>query len=171
MKEKMKRESKRVFVDMDGVLCECRPEAGPEDRIKQGFFSSLEPRSGTLGAVRELIRSGEYSVYVLSALMTGNRRQSEEEKNGWLDRFLPELGPERRIYAESGLGKAEAAGGVTGNDILLDDHTPNLEAWVTAGGKAVKVLNGMNGRGGTFTKGPRAKIDSSAELAEALDNA
>ena len=35
-------------------------------------------------------------------------------------------------------------------DILVDDHTPNLKRWETAGGTGVKWLNGINGKNGRF---------------------
>ena len=35
-------------------------------------------------------------------------------------------------------------------DILVDDHTPNLTRWETAGGTGVKWLNGINGKNGRF---------------------
>ena len=39
---------------------------------------------------------------------------------------------------------------LTKEDVLVDDHTPNLIEGEAAGGTGVKWLNGINGNGGRF---------------------
>ncbi len=46
---------RRVFVDMDGVLCEDRPEAVMSDYESEGYFGSLGARTETVEAVRLLL--------------------------------------------------------------------------------------------------------------------
>ena len=151
---------KRIFIDMDGVLCEYRPEASVDDMMQNGYFASLKPRKEMLEAVKGLIEFGKYDVYVLSAVIAECAEQSKYEKNEWLDRYIPEIGSSHRIFTLCGTNKADAVDSITLTDILLDDHSPNLEAWINAGGKAIKVLNECNGTNGTFVTGPRLKIDS-----------
>lgn len=161
---------KRIFIDMDGVLCEYRPEASVDDMMQNGYFASLKPRKEMLDAVKGLIKFGKYDVYVLSAVIAECAEQSKFEKNEWLDRYIPEIGSSHRIFTLCGTNKADAVESITLTDILLDDHSPNLEAWINAGGKAIKVLNECNGMNGTFVTGPRIKIDSTTTLLRALTN-
>ncbi len=59
---------KRVFIDMDGVLCEYRPEARVDDMMQSGYFTSLAPRTEMVHAVKELAGMGTHDVYILSAV-------------------------------------------------------------------------------------------------------
>ena len=164
-----KKKQKRVFVDMDGVLADLRPEADVGDMMKEGYFASLAPRKETVDAVKALTKFGQYDVYVLSAVIEECAEQSKKEKNEWLDKYLPEIGRYNRIFTISGRNKAEAVGLLTEDDILLDDHSPNLLAWSRAGGKSIKVLNDYNGLNGTFRSGPRIRINNSSALLDVLD--
>ena len=51
-------------------------------------------------------------------------------------------------------------------DILVDDHTPNLTRWETAGGTGIKWLNGINGKNGRFEG---IRLGSVEELKAAFD--
>lgn len=51
---------------------------------------------------------------------------------------------------------------------LSEDHSPNFNEWIEAGGKAIKILNEYNGLNGTFVTGPRLKIKSTYMLRSAL---
>ena len=81
---------------------------------------------------------------------------------------IPEIDRSHRIFTMCGTNRADAVGRITGNDILPDDHSPNLEAGIKAGGKAIKVLNEYNGVNGTFITGPRLKINNTDTLLKAL---
>lgn len=160
----------RVFIDMDGVLCEYRSEATFEDMKSCGYFSSLAPRMEMVKSVRGLIKLDKYDVYVLSAVILECSEQSKKEKMEWLDKYVPEIDDAHRIFTICGTSKAKAIDEISSNDILLDDHSPNLNDWVKSGGKAIKVLNECNGLRGTFVTGPRLKIDNTATLLHALSN-
>lgn len=162
---------KRVFIDMDGVLCEYRTEATMEDLMSNGYFISLAPRHGMVQAVREIIKLDKFDVYVLSAVISECVEQSKREKMEWLDKYIPEIDIYHRIFTVCGTSKADAIKDISANDILLDDYSPNLNQWVKAGGKAIKILNECNGLRGTFVTGPRLKIDSTATLFRALSDA
>ena len=73
-----------------------------------------------------------------------------------------------RFFTICGTSKSEAIKDLSSNDILLDDHSPNLNEWIEAGGKAIKILNEYNGLNGTFVTGPRLKINSTSMLRRAL---
>lgn len=161
---------RRVFVDMDGVLAEYLPEATESDMARKGFFRALMPREEMISSVKALIRTKEAEVFVLSAVSPHWAERVMREKNEWLDEYLPEIDAEHRIFALVGDNKADYVKDITENDVLLDDHSPNLKAWAASGGKAIKVLNGINGKGGTFVTGPRIKIEKPEDLFSALQN-
>lgn len=159
----------RIFTDMDGVLCEYRPFASLDDMKKPGFFRSLRPRPEMVNAIKGLIED-DYDVYIISSIIPECREQIKKEKNEWLDEYLPEIGSCRRFFTDTGAGKADVVQNITINDVLLDDHSPNLEAWIKAGGRAIKVLNGINGKRGSFVTGPRVKIENKEDLLDAIRN-
>lgn len=161
---------KRVFIDMDGVLCEYRPDATMKDMMSSGYFASLAPRTEMLESVKGLIKLDTFDIYVLSAVISDCAEQSKREKMEWLDKYIPEIDGTHRIFTICGTNKADAIDGITANDILLDDHSPNLNEWVKAGGKAIKVLNECNGLRGTFVTGPRLKINNTTTLLHALSD-
>ena len=165
----MKR--KRIFIDMDGVLCRYRELDDLSELEKPGYFASLPPCRKVVKAVKALIRSGRADVYILSAVLPRCAETSKAEKNQWLDRFLPEIGPSHRIFTICGENKADAVHGISTDDLLLDDHSPNLKNWVRSGGRGIKILNGINGKNGTFTEGPRVKIEKKADLLKAVEKA
>ena len=147
--------AKRVFIDMDGVLCEYRTEATIEDYESEGYFSSLAPRPAMIDAVKNLVSSGNAEVFVLSSVVPKTKERAVSEKNEWLDRYLPDIDREHRIFPVCGSSKAEAAGVSGRSDILLDDYSENLRGWSAAGGSAFKIINEINGKHGSFTDGPR----------------
>lgn len=79
----------RVFIDMDGVLCEYRPEAEMADMLSGGYFASLLPRSEMVESVKGLIKLDQFDVYILSAVISECVEQSKWEKwNGLINIFL-----------------------------------------------------------------------------------
>ena len=83
------------------------------------------------------------------------RYQSLLEKKKWLDKYLPGISSSHCLFVPYGKNKAEFVETMLHRklgkmDILVDDHTPNLTRWETAGGTGVKWLNGINGKNGRF---------------------
>lgn len=159
---------KRVYIDMDGVLCEYRKDATTEDYESDGYFTGLAPRRDMVSAVEYLISSGEADVFVLSSVIPGRQLQATAEKNDWLNRHLPVIDGDHRIFPLCGTDKAKAVKGIGSGDILFDDYSANLVLWHAAGGKAVKILNEVNGNGGSFKDGPRLKIRNREDLLETV---
>ena len=160
---------KCLFVDMDGVLCEYH-YVTQNQLMTKGYFSSLKPREKTLQAVKGLLAFPEYDIYILSSVIKECCEQSKAEKNEWLNIYLPEIKPDHRIFPLCGSNKAASVKNIGMNDILIDDHSPNLFMWTNAGGTGIKVLNECNGLKGSFDKGPRVKIDNINVLLKVLRN-
>jgi hypothetical protein len=114
-------------------------------------------------------------VFILSSVLFDSR-YAKEEKNAWLDRYLPQLDREHRIFLPCGENKASyVPDGIRESDCLLDDYTKNLEDWSRAGGHGIKLLNGINhsreswqGRQLRFDKNPGQLARDLIEIVERL---
>ena len=162
------KNKRRVFIDMDGVLCEYKEESTPEDLVQKGYFQNLSPRKDMVDALNYLIDSKEAEVFILSAVIPEIEHQAKAEKNAWLNIFMPAVDKAHRIFTLCGEDKAAAIKNFNSSDVLCDDYTANLNLWNKAGGKAVKILNEINGKNGTFTSGPRLRISQKEDLVNAI---
>lgn len=143
-------EKQRLFVDMDGTLAVFKEVDELETLYEKGYFLNLAPQKNVLAAVRELIvNHSEIEVNILSAYLTDSQ-YALQEKNEWLDKFLPEIKRDHRVFVPCGTDKKEGIrGGVRGNDFLLDDYTKNLNEWQPPA-RGIKLLNGINHSRGTW---------------------
>lgn len=129
----------------------------PQNRHLAGFMELEDeylviPPEIVVDGEKMLARSCCVEVFVLSCYIA--ETNAKAEKNAWLDRYLPEVDTEHRIFVPCGEGKDEYVPGcVLPTDTLLDDYSVNLHSWKAAGGNAVKLRNGINGNHGTW-KGP-----------------
>lgn len=159
---------RRVFIDMDGVLCEYRDGATEEEMETKGYFSSLAPRYAMVDALNYLIQSTEAEVFILSAVLPQIENQAKDEKNAWLNKFMPAIDKSHRIFTLCGEDKVKAINGFNEKDVLCDDYSHNLSLWSKAGGKAIKIINEINGKNGSFTSGPRLDIKRKEDLANTI---
>ncbi len=141
------------FVDMDGTIAEWRDDVSVAAYYQKGYFANLRPNDGILNFVKDLTRV--FPCYIVSACTT---EMAKKEKGEWLDRFLPEIKPEHRIFVPVAVNKSKYVQnflkrGLTQMDYLLDDYSKNLLEWVEAGASGIKVINQSNGRGIKW-KGP-----------------
>ena len=147
---------KRLLVDMDGTLARFHDEANYlECMYEKDFFSKLKPFENILEAIRIFIKEhSDVEIFICSAAV-----QSPyccDDKNDWLDRYLPEIPPEQRLYTS--IGKSKAAylpGGVSKNDYLLDDYNRGLYQFMHSGGNAIKCHNNINQKGTGLYGGER----------------
>ena len=82
---------------------------------------------------------------------------------------------DHRIYVEGSVPKhLRVPGGVRMTDVLVDDYTKNLKEWPVFGdakfGRAVKLLNGINGNNGTWTGISVSRFFSPDSIAKAILN-
>lgn len=145
-------EKQRLFVDMDGTLAVFNPVDTLETLYEKGYFLYLMPQHNVVNAVRSIImHNPEIEVFILSAYLSDSA-YALQEKNAWLDHFLPEVDRKHRIFTPCGSDKKLAIqGGIRSNDYLLDDYTKNLDAWEPPA-KGIKLLNGINHTKGTWLK-------------------
>ena len=153
--EKMEKEPLRLFVDMDGTLAEFKQVDTLEKLYEQGYFLNLEPQQNVVDGIRCLISNHpEVEVFILSSVLSDSE-YALSEKNEWLDRYLPEVDGLHRLYPRCGESKLKylefLLGSVTECDFLLDDYSNNLHEWDPPA-KGIKVMNGINGKNGTWTK-------------------
>lgn len=164
----------RLFVDMDGTLAEWRnikiviereEDATHEEvmrRLDQVLYSPryyfhLRPQDNVVNAIRKIVREGEIEVYVLSCVKKDAFGQSPlADKNAWLNKYLPEIDNEHRIFVPDGENKTlYIPGGIQPTDGLLDDYSKNLREWAAAKANAaslaIKLLNPVNSSYGTWT--------------------
>jgi len=140
---------KRLFVDMDGTLAEFRTITKIEELYEKGYFENLTPLPNVIDAVKLISKNPDVEVYILSSVLTDSA-YALGEKNRWLDKHLPEIPRERRFFPSCGSSK-RASIDLRGNDFLLDDYSRNLHDWEPPG-IGIKLMNGINGRFGSWTK-------------------
>ena len=160
------KERKRLFVDMDGTLAEFKPVDKIETLYEKGYFLNLRPQVEVVEAVNSIIAKENVEVYILSSVLSDSK-YALQEKNEWLNQYLPEIPEERRLFPACGVDKKTiVTGGVGKKDFLLDDYTVNLIQWEPPG-KGVKLLNGINHTKGTW-KGKTVSMESK-KLAEIIE--
>lgn len=156
------RRDERLFVDMDGTLAKYQSVDTIEILFEKGYFLNLEPQQNVVDAVKKIIREHpEKQVYIMSSVLTDSK-YAYQEKNEWLDKYLPEIDREHRIFPPCGENKMEyVPGGIRKSDYLLDDYTNNLALWEPPA-KGIKLLNGINHTNGTW-KGNMLRYDKEPE--------
>ena len=85
---------------MDGTLAEWKNVTSNYELYQQGYYESLRPNEHILNETKRLIKEGE-NVFILSSFLSDSAF-ALEEKNSWLDKYLPELKKENRIFVPYG---------------------------------------------------------------------
>lgn len=140
----------RFLVDMDGTLAVFTPVDTLETLYEKGYFINLEPHQNVIDAVKHLVKENDdIEVFIMSAVLSDSK-YALQEKNEWLDKYLPEIDREHRIFPPCGADKKDyVPDGIRPSDYLLDDYTKNLASWEPPA-KGIKLLNGINHTKGTW---------------------
>ena len=159
---KKKIKEVRVFIDMDGVLAEWTPVEVYEQLFEKGRFDKLPVQNWVVTGLKESekmlnstfikTKEGFVKLQVEYHIMTScvDSPYAIPEKSEWLDKEF-DIPKHKRIYVVNGHNKANyVPGGITGEDILIDDYSFNLHRWKNSGGKGIKLMNGVNGSNGTW---------------------
>lgn len=142
--------NRRLFVDMDGTLARFHDEAQYLERMwEKDFFRNLKPFENMVDGLKQFIhKNPDTEVFILSAAIDGEPPYCRTEKNAWIDKYLPEINSEHRLFTKIGVPKsAYILDGISSKDILLDDYNIGLEEWTKDGGTAVKCVNNINHKG------------------------
>lgn len=151
----MKNKKQNIYIDMDGTLATWQ-WVGPDTFTKPGYYSSLPMNESMVEAAKELMKEG-CNVCILSAVLQDNH--SKNDKDEWLDKYLPEIPKENRFYVPYGSSKNELINHGD-NDVLIDDYNDNLDEWE---GIPIKFCNGINNGSGEW-KGYTITHTSSGEV-------
>lgn len=129
-----------IFFDMDGTLAEWNSNASIEEVMEPGYFTKRVPMMNMVNAAKLLIGRG-HKVYITSKVFSGTT--AVEDKNEWLDEYLPEITERFFIpYENRDKNAIPLEGGVKPGYVLVDDSTHHgLAGWAGIG---VKVDNGIN---------------------------
>lgn len=141
---------KRLFLDMDGTLARFHDvdKTFIEAMWQPGFYANLKPFENMVEGVKIFIKEHpDVEVYVLSAVLDTDPPFVIDEKNAWLDKYLPEIEWKNRIFVPAGENKAEALGNLGPNDYLIDDYNKNLHEFEAAGAHSIKFRNDVNHQG------------------------
>lgn len=141
---------KRLFVDMDGTLAVFQKVDHLEQLLEEGYFLNLPPQENVIDAVRVILHENpEIDVYIMSSVLSDSK-YAVDEKNAWLNKYLPEIPMSHRIFPPCGENKLDyVPGGIRADDHLLDDYTKNLILWEPPA-KGIKLINGINHTHGTW---------------------
>ena len=156
----------RLLLDMDGTLAKFKQVDTLEVLYEEGYFRNLEPMWNVINAVKEILHHHpEKEVYVMSSVLSDSK-YALQEKNEWIDQYLPEIDRQHRIFPPCGDNKLEyVPGGIRRTDCLLDDYTHNLVLWEPPA-KGIKLLNGINHTHATWN-GNMLRFDKNpSELAQ-----
>lgn len=164
---------KRLFVDMDGTLARFHDEALYLERMfEEGFFKNLKPFENMVSGIKEFMRMHpDVDVYIVSSAI--DSPYCVQDKNQWLDFYLPEISEGKRLFPEMGTSKADYIKHKTGmsitlDDFLLDDYNQGLIQFQEAGGKTIKCHNNINHKGLGLYGGEKGKLWS-GEIAHTED--
>lgn len=158
----------RLLVDMDGTLAKFQVVDTLETLYEEGYYLNLEPMEHVVEAVREIKNNHpEIEVYIMSAVLSDSKF-ALAEKNQWLDKYLPEIDMEHRLFPPCGKNKLDyVPDGARETDFLLDDYTHNLTLWEPPA-KGIKLLNGINHTHETWTGNCLRHDQPPQELAEKI---
>lgn len=149
LQERARVAPQRLFVDMDGTLTEFLPQVSMAPLYEKGYFRNLPPHVGVVQAIRLLIlEHPEVEVYILSAYLTDSP-YAFDEKNAWVDAYLPQLDAAHRLFVPNGSDKRACIKDIRADDVLLDDYTKNLLRWQPSRG--IKLINAINNTKKTWT--------------------
>lgn len=136
---------KCLFVDMDGTLAEFKPVDTLEKLYEEGYFLNLKPQMNVVIAIKDIIKNNpDIEVYIMSSVLSDSK-YALEEKNKWIDFYLPDIEKSHRIFPPCGEDKIKyiPENLYERNNYLLDDYTKNLVGWEPPG-IGIKLLNGIN---------------------------
>ena len=158
----------RYFFDMDGVLFKLDHTLTTlEPLYEEGYFKNLPTHRLAVRCLQEMLIQDPEQVYILSHYI--DSPFAEQEKREVLQELFPSLDMHNVILVPYGESKTDYVPiRIKENDFLVDDYNHNLECWRDAGGYAIKFVNAINDRHGSW-KGSKVEYDD-PELIRSLNH-
>lgn len=158
----------RYFFDMDGVLFKFdNTLTSLEPLYEEGYFKNLPTHRLAVRCLQEMLIQDPEQVYILSHYI--DSPFAEQEKREVLQELFPSLDMHNVILVPYGESKTDYVPiRVKENDFLIDDYNHNLECWRDAGGYAIKFVNAINDRHGSWI-GSKVEYDD-PELNRSLNH-
>lgn len=158
----------RYFFDMDGVLFKLdNTLTSLEPLYEEGYFKNLPTHRLAVRCLQEMLIQDPEQVYILSHYI--DSPFAEQEKREVLQELFPSLDMHNVILVPYGESKTDYVPiRVKENDFLIDDYNHNLECWRDAGGYAIKFVNAINDRHGSWI-GSKVEYDD-PELNRSLNH-
>lgn len=95
----------------------------PDDVFKlfraKKFFEELEPKRGSISAIKKLIKSTKYDVYIITATSSDDGSELVQ-KLKWFKNYIPEFNPKRVISCDDKY--------IIRGDVIVDDKVQNLDS-------------------------------------------
>lgn len=145
-----------IYFDMDGTLAYFNNRiCSIEDLLEPNYFYNLAPIENMVQCMNILLASHEkdVNIYILSSCINENAKQ---QKDRWLDKHIPLLKKEDRIYVPFSKNKADYVKNKDNLNILIDDYNSNLVEFNNQNKNfvSIKAVNDINDVHGTW-KGER----------------
>lgn len=150
-----------LLVDMDGTLADLTGAVLDSDGnfhldamemlLKdETAFIHLQPFQNMVDAIKMIIKEHpEVDVRILSTARKDDPPGIPRQKNKWLEKHLPELSHEKRLFVSPEVSKNNILESL-GSDkeiYLIDDYNKNLVEFNEKGGHSIKCRNYYNGSG------------------------
>jgi len=135
----------KLYVNMDGVLATLDQRIETLERIyEQGYFLNLKASENVVDCISLLAKDKtNFNVYILSSVLE-NSKYAFDEKNKWINKYLPFIDDEHRIFIKYGVNKTDYISDFKNNCVLLDDYAPSLVSWRDQGGISIQLINSDN---------------------------
>lgn len=158
----------RYFFDMDGVLFKLdNTLTSLEPLYEEGYFKNLPTHRLAVRCLQEMLIQDPEQVYILSHYI--DSPFAEQEKREVLQELFPSLDMHNVILVPYGESKTDYVPiRIKENDFLVDDYNHNLECWRDTGGYAIKFVNAINDRHGSWI-GSKVEYDD-PELNRSLNH-
>jgi 5'(3')-deoxyribonucleotidase len=160
-----------IYLDMDGVLCKYDYDMYSKERkpawneVGSHVFLMCQKDIYMAELVERLTQSMSDEIKILTSVYNADidvRNEQIFDKMQWLTENYPNIS--LCNFIASGSDKRNTISQIKGmkltkQDILIDDYKKNLISWASAGGTAIKYINGLNSIG----EWPGVYIDSTCD--------
>lgn len=129
----------KLYVDMN-ILTSFKQIYQIEELFKEGYFKNLQPNKNIVDTINQFldINERDVEVFLLSSYL--NSKYALNEKNEWLDMYLPKIDHAHRFFIDYRENKDEYMNKIDKSCVLLDEDTDKLLEWKKKGGVAIQLI-------------------------------